>query len=109
MAKAKRHVGARRIGGRRTRSVATRYQLWLAPPRRLADRTAKRVEPAHRRLLELGRLLLSVEADQLVSVLERNLWKIAGGSLSHPEVPALERSLELGVGMTMRRQERMFA
>jgi hypothetical protein len=41
-------------------------------------------------------------------IFERDLRQIASDSLSDPQVPAIERPLEFGVGMPARRHERMF-
>jgi hypothetical protein len=65
--------------------------------------------PAQRRPLVRRRLLVSVEVHEPEGVLERDLRSIASDSLSDPEVAAIERTLELGVRMPSRVQERMFS
>jgi hypothetical protein len=42
-------------------------------------------------------------------VLERDLRKVASDSLGDPQAAAIERTLELGVGMAARGHERMFS
>jgi len=50
----------------------------------------------------------SVASAKLERVLEPDVLQFSSDSFSHPDVPVLERALELRVGMAARGHERMF-